>query len=211
MKKTTIACSLALLLFAVSAHATTVVTVPSVTLLPNTPNQIIAILVTGDGQTSGMDLNVQIDDGGVAFNPGTENNPPRPKLTGLEVKVPGFVFSANVTDPGPSNPQPGILLDQFSSYSITTASGFNPATGGLARLTIDTTGVAPGSWPLIITGTVGDDSLLYDDSTDTTPNVLDTQFINGVLSIVVPEPSSLVLAAFSSLAVVGLVWRRRLA
>jgi autotransporter-associated beta strand protein len=103
-------------------------------MLPDTQRQF-AILISGDAQVAGMTLCLQIGDGGPEN--GGENLGPR--ITAVDVLGSGTVFHASNT--GSTGQQEGSLMWLVET---TTAGGQVPATGTLALVTIDTTGVEPG-------------------------------------------------------------------
>jgi hypothetical protein len=119
-------------------------------LLPNTANQIVTIHVTGGEQIAGEDFYAQIGDGGAYL--GGSNA--KPAFTNVDVLV-GTMFAAsnngsygdpNGTPPGNNAAHPLIWVDGTS-----TVSGSVPASGLLATLTIDTTGLNSGTFPLRLT------------------------------------------------------------
>lgn len=158
-------------------------------LLPDTPDQQILILVTGGDLVQGLDFNVIIADGGPELGGVVEG----PAVTNTDI-VTGTIFQNNNT----GVIDLGITLRQFDARSTTTAAGFVAAEGLLATLTIDTTGVFSGVFPLILSST---------------PNG-PTDFaglparINDGLIRVVPEPGTSLLGSALALAV-GLTRRRR--
>jgi hypothetical protein len=124
-----------------------VINAPNVTLLPNTANQIVTITVTGTTAVAGEDFFAQIGDGGV-FNHGVNV---RPVFTNVDILT-GTIFGANNTgatrDPnGPESAHPLIWVD-----GTTTNSGTVTDSGLLATLTIDTTGISSGTFPLLLSG-----------------------------------------------------------
>jgi hypothetical protein len=114
-------------------------------LLPNTANQIISIWVTGGGQVAGEDFFAQVGDGG-AFNGGVNT---KPTLTNVDI-VTSSIFAANNSgaygDPGNAVTHPLIWVD-----GTTTQSGTVVASGRLAAITFDTTGLSSGTFPLLLT------------------------------------------------------------
>lgn len=116
-------------------------------LLANTPNQVITIQITGGEQVAGEDFFAQIGDGG-AYNSGSNS---KPAFTNVDI-IGGSIFAANNTgaqgDPTVGNAaHPLIWAD-----ATVTGSGSVAASGKLATLTIDTTGLSSGSFPLVLTG-----------------------------------------------------------
>jgi len=116
-------------------------------LLPNTANQVISIQVTGGESIAGEDFYTQIGDGG-SFLGGTDT---KPAFTNVDV-LGGTIFSPsnngaygdpNGTPPGSNAAHPLVWVD-----GTTTLSGSLPANGLLATLTLDTTGLNSGTFPL---------------------------------------------------------------
>jgi hypothetical protein len=108
-------------------------------LLPNTSGQQVPIMVTGGEAVSGVDLFVQVGDGGATVG-GVDTGP---IITQLDL-VTGAIFAANHTEIF-TDPAPLIW-----GATTTTASGFVTANGRLAMLTIDTTGITSGQFALIL-------------------------------------------------------------
>ncbi len=124
----------------------------TICLSANTANQVISIYVTGGEAIAGEDFFAQIGDGG-AFLGGVNS---KPSFTNVDV-IAGSVFAGNnngafgdpngVGPPGSNAAHPLIWLD-----GTTTVSGTTPASGLLATLTLDTTGLSSGTFPLVLTG-----------------------------------------------------------
>lgn len=163
------------LLAVASANAITI-TVGNHTLLANTPGQQVQIQVSGGEQVSGLNLYVQVGDGGpelVDFGlpPGVDG----PAITAVDLTT-GTIF-AGVSD------TPFVIeaIPQYVSYSLAmlTPGSSVPAAGLLATLTIDTTGFAGGRWDLLLSdvlpGLGGD----YDTDFAPTPATI----LNGSLSV----------------------------
>jgi PEP-CTERM motif len=119
-------------------------------LLPNTANQIVTIHVTGGEQIAGEDFYAQIGDGGTYLG----GSDVKPAFTNVDI-LGGTMFAAsnngsygdpNGTPPGSNAAHPLIWVD-----GTTTVSGSVPASGLLATLTIDTTGLNGGTFPLRLT------------------------------------------------------------
>jgi len=147
----TAATAIALLLVASLAAPAASVDVGDHLLAANTPNQVITIQVTGGEQIAGEDFFAQIGDGGTFL--GGSNT--KPNFTNVEILT-GTIFAANNNgafgDPNGSPPgsnagHPLIWVD-----ATTTTSGTVAASGVLAKLTIDTTGLTSGTFPLRLTG-----------------------------------------------------------
>jgi hypothetical protein len=116
-------------------------------LLANTPNQTITIQITGGEQVAGEDFFAQIGDGGT-YNGGSNV---KPVFTNIDI-IGGTIFAANNVgafgDPTVGNAAHPLIWDD----GTTTVSSSVSATGVLANLTIDTTGLSSGSFPLLLTG-----------------------------------------------------------
>lgn len=173
-------------------------------LLENTAGQQIQIYVSGGGNVSGLNLFVQVGDGGPEltdfFLPaGTDG----PSITSIDLKPIGGIFA------GIGDSQVDITPDvpQVKNSTIAmTGGGSVVADGLLAIITIDTTGFFAGdavtTWNLLLGGVLPDAGG-YDTDFAGTP----IDITNGSLSVVaVPEPATLGLIALGG---AGLLWRRR--
>jgi hypothetical protein len=109
------------------------------TLAPNMPGQQVQIQVSGGEAVSGIDLFVQVGDGGATVG-GDDTGP---KITNLDL-VTGTIFAANHTDVF-TDPAPLIW-----GATTTTNTGTVAANGVLATLTIDTTGTTTGEFDLLL-------------------------------------------------------------
>lgn len=108
-------------------------------LAPNAAGQQVDILVTGGDAVAGLDLFVQIGDGGAAAG-GDDTGP---MITGVDLTT-GGIFAANNS---------GVFLDPTPllwGATIATTSGTVAAAGKLATLTVDTTGLTEGRFDLIL-------------------------------------------------------------
>jgi len=109
-------------------------------LIPNAANQKIEIFVTGTEQVSGMNFNLQVADGGTAVGGSVVG----PKITGVDlISDSRMVFYGNNTQPT----DPGSSV-QLAIRTVTTASGTVTANGLVAIVTLDTTGIALGTYSL---------------------------------------------------------------
>jgi hypothetical protein len=137
-------------------------------LAPNTPGQQVPILVTGGEPISGIDLFVQIGDGGAVVG-GDDTGP---IITNLDL-VTGAIFATNnsgvFTDPTPL----------IWGATTTTTSGTVSASGVLATLTIDTTGILTGQFDLILNPPSTGPTAFADSS-------VATMLVNGRLQIGTP-------------------------
>lgn len=166
------------LMSAIAVKAEPVIDVGTHELLPNTPNQMIEIRVTNItgaavDDIQGLNFDVQIGDGlGI-----------HPIFTDVDI-IAATIFASN--NLGQSIPEGGSFLQAQARMTLTESS-FVDANGLLATLTIDTTDVFAGSFPL----SVGAGSTILGP----------TGFINGLGDTVsaiitdgsvtiVPEPAS---------------------
>jgi hypothetical protein len=161
------------------------VTVGTHVLLPNTADQEITIHVSGGEQLAGEDFYAQIGDGGT-FLGGSDA---KPTFTNVDV-LGSTIFSLNNNGaygdpngmpPGSNTAHPLIWVD-----GTTTAGGTVPASGLLATMTIDTTGLASGTFPLLLTGVAS--SLGPFDTTlrSATGDAIPLSITNGSLLVAVP-------------------------
>lgn len=86
-------------------------------------------------------------------------------------------------------------------YTVTTAAGSVPL-GTVALITIDTTGIAAGTYPLALTSDVLGPSAAYNQGG--VPGI----FTNGSVTVI-PEPSSVVIALFGAAGIGAVAIRRR--
>lgn len=175
-----------------TALAVPTITVGNHLLLPNTPNQVIAILVSSAGeQVAGLDLYLYVN-GGVG---------PAPVITAIDVVGPGTIFAPNNVGQfslGPPYDVPGLQ----PSAITTTASGFVPANGVLAYVTFDTTGIPVGGYTISLTNPdLGPTDFAVNPGFDA---ILVDGFIGQV-----PEPSTFVLAALGVAGACGMRLRRK--
>ncbi|MCA9172317.1 MAG: tandem-95 repeat protein, partial [Planctomycetales bacterium] len=124
------------------------ITAPTSTLLANTANQQIQIMVAGGQPLSGLDLFLQLGDGGVELTSlGLPAGTSGPRITHVDLKT-DTVFSSLVDtaiDLG--------SLPQLVNWSISNTQDVPiRAEGTLATITVDTTGFFGGEWGLSLTG-----------------------------------------------------------
>ena len=177
MKRRLLTFLLAWGLSASSALAGPMINIGIHSLAPNMQNQVIAIPVTGGNAVQGLNLLVQIGDGGLALG-GTYSSAPR--IQDISITA-GTIFASNNT--GRIFDEPAT--DQFWAIHTTTSSGTVSATGTLALLTVDTSGFTQGSFPLLLADIAGD------ANSDTDFAGVPATIING--SINVPEPGTCLL------------------
>jgi hypothetical protein len=164
------------------AGATPIIDVGNHLLLPNLPGQTILIYVTGGDAVEGLNLNVQVADGGseLAMFGGSIDGP---AISDLDI-VTGTIFDGN--NQGADDPE-GLLGGDFSQIelrTILTDSGTVAADGLLVTLTIDTTDYFSGQFDLRLFDTLNGPS----DFAGIAASITD-----GTITIV-PEPGTLALA-----------------
>jgi hypothetical protein len=171
-------------------------------LMANTPNQTITIQITGGELVAGEDFFAQIGDGG-ASNGGVNS---KPVFTNVDI-IGGTIFAANnmgaFGDPTTGNAAHPLIWDD----GTVTASGSVAASGLLATLTINTTGLSSGSFPLVLTGVAS--SIGPNNNTtlnDTSGMAIPLTMLNGSLMV-----STLPLADFNHNGIVDAadytIWR----
>jgi hypothetical protein len=191
MKSIVAGAFLAFLGLASSANAALTITVPNVTLLPNTDHQAVMIPVSGGDQIAGVSVHAVLGDG---TGPGVE-----PAFVGHDFLT-GTIFSGhsgfeqNPSDP-PSITEPGFaLLNQGETVA---------ASGNFITLFISTIGVPDGTYALRLGNgsPAGNTEFDLNGGATVVPVI-----INGSVSI--PEPSSMLVLVSGGLL---LVRRRRVA
>lgn len=179
-------------LITVAASTGAVITIGSTPLLPNSPGQSVQIFVSGGNLVEGVNLNVQLADGG----PGVGGLEEAPRITSVDL-LSGTIFAGNVFGGVPMDPG---SFPQLAIRSLLTDFGSVPASGLLATLTIDTTGFFVGQWSLSLSGTLNGDTNFLD---------VPAEVINGTITIsraVVPEPG---LTGVTLLLSAGVLLRRQ--
>lgn len=194
---------LAVFVLSAAAYATPIVSGGTHDLLPETSGQVIAITVSGVpgdppglGGTGdafqGVDLFLTINDGTTG-----------PLITAIDL-LNGTVFDGNN-----SGQNDAIAFPARTAFSGTTVdSDVVGPNGVLAYITLDTTNVAMGSYPLHLYLTNPGQPLLLPpwigvDEEEPVPVLID-----GTLNIV-PEPGSLVLALLAVVGLCGVAIHRR--
>lgn len=157
-----------------------------VELLPNAAGQQVPFFVTGIDQVDGLELDLQIGDGGVDLGGSSQG----PTITGIDL-INGTIFENSSP-----NQADVVGFSRARQSTVDTASKIT-SDGLFATVTFDTTGVLPGDYPLLLTGVAGAfDTTFFDGVSPVSATIP-----NGVLSVTaIPEPGS-----FGLLAIVGLV------
>jgi hypothetical protein len=146
-------------------------------LLPNTEGQQVEIFVTGGEAVSGVNLFVQVGDGGPELGnfgvaPGTDG----PAISAVDLKTNTiFALVPNAQDDLPGLPQVAISSIEFGSPGQTTL-----ASGKLVTLTIDTRGFESGSWELRLANVLPE---LPNGPFETDFAGLGIDIVNGLLNI----------------------------
>ena len=196
MSKLTAIASAAVLLAAATAFGAPIIDVGAHDFLPDTSGTI-AITVSGGDAVEGLDLYIQIGDGG-SDNGGTDTIP---VFTSIDIVGAGTMFNGNNT--GQVNTFEGDLLRVAST---TTDSGTVNATGTVAYVTIDTTGTSDGeSYPLLLKGVAA--GMFPPSGVDTDFAGVPIDITNGTINII-PEPASALLLLIGA-PLLGLRRRRR--
>lgn len=194
------------------AHLT--VTAGNHILNPNQAGQVIPIMISTDAseEISGLDLYLVIN--GLD---GSADAPNVPHITAEQLTGVGVVFGAVPATQFPYG-DPWDVYNGGPSYGQNTAFGAAPnatsgpsadapATGVLAFITVDTTGIFFGSWPLSLTDPFIFGPTLLSKITGPVDPAGYT-LIDGSLNIV-PEPSSVVMGLFAAAGLVAVAIRRR--
>ncbi len=189
-----------LVCFPAAADAATI-NVGTVELWENMPNQSWQFFVSGGEQVGGLEFDIQVGDGGAA-NGGTDVGP---TITSVNL-LNGSIFDVPAYDPFQytQESQPLLFQKSVTFFEIETV----PATGLIATVTFDTTGIFAGTeMPLLLSGVKNQFNTHF---TDVNGTDMATVVTNGTIVInAIPEPASLIHV--SALALIGAVifWRRR--
>ena len=150
-------------------------------LLPNLPGQSLIINVVGGDPVSGIDLFVQIGDGGPDLSQfGLPSGVPGPAVTSIGL-IEGTIFDG-VSDVPTNIGSP--LIDQASVYSLALVGARRTveAEGILAKIVVDTTGFYGGEWDLLLSDVLPFPELNGPFVTNFAGEAIDIQ--NGKLKIV---------------------------
>lgn len=165
-------------------------------LLPNTAGQDVQFFasgVPGEGNIDGLELNMQIGDGGTAIG-GTDIGP---TFEAVDMVL-GTIWNGPGGGANQDDPFVSPLLRQSTVFSNSAFS----ADGLVATITFDTTGFSNGTFDFLLSGVAGNFDSVFFLVDDTVP----TTAPNGFLRIgPVPEPSSATLLV----GLAGLIWVRR--
>jgi hypothetical protein len=178
------------------------ISAPSVTLERNQAGQLLPIVIQGTEDIAGMSFAVQIADGGPG--PITQGLIDGPDITSVDLLT-GAIFGSNnqgVDDPGsyPQFAQRSLITNPNTTITLTG----QPAV--LATLTLSTVGVAPGTYAVIL-GSIPP-ALASTEFYNAAGDPIIPTIVNGSVTIV-PEPSSMVLGAFSAVGFLVMYTRRR--
>ena len=212
-----------------SQAATFTITVGNYDLLPNTPGQEIPLYVTGivpradvasppnPGNVQGMRLAAAINDGG-----SLGGGAPGPTISSIDVDSGPTIWVAPQSPFG-HGPADTFILGQFAVTSFNTTPGYvNVTSGLLATLVIDTTGFNGGTYSLKLSDSPSHEIILVTtemggfNQTFPAPEIPDVtsiiyQYYDGTAGqiTIVPEPSSVVLAAVGLIGLAAWGWRRK--
>lgn len=176
-------------LLAQTASATPVLSFGATDLLPDTPNQMVQVFVSGGDAVTGVNFNFQVNDGGVDVG----GSDPIIPIVSVDL-VTGTIFASNhIAQYGDT------FIGGIGISIIETNSGTVAADGLLATVILDTTGIYGGSFNLT-TNTLNGPISFTTTGPDTVPNN-----IAGTINVV-PEPASMILIGLGAVAVLG---RRR--
>ena len=181
--------SLAILVCLIATAKATPTIVLGNYVMPVQAGNVIQVFVSGGDAVQGvnfiMDINNNTAGGGI--------------ITGMDILT-GTIFAGNNVG------QFGVPLPPATKVkqSTVTSSGTVAANGLLGTITISTVGVAPGVYPLRMTGmaTAGGGST-------TNFTVIAAHITNGTVTVT-PEPSTLALAAFGFIGLAAWGWRKRM-
>ncbi len=125
-----------------------------------------------------------------------------PIATALDMVGPGTVFNGNNNGQQDYGNPPWQTPGREPQAFITTLSGFVGPNGVLAFVTLDSTGIAPGTYAITLTHPELGPSDLPPFFTPDTP------LIDGTITVT-PEPGSIVLGLFAAAGIGAVAIRRR--
>ncbi|MEM6312454.1 MAG: hypothetical protein AAF743_00085 [Planctomycetota bacterium] len=201
LRPTTLAAAALAVLWCAASAGALVVRAPIADLLPDTPGQQLEISVSGGEQVQGVDLYVQIGDGGPELSDfGVAAGTPAPVITDIDL-LDGTIYAAAADTPADPGSIPQVA---FRSLAITDPGFVAVADGKLATITVDTTGFFDGTFDLLLGDVLpflvlgGPYQTTFEFGGTEVPPTIE----NGTITII-PEPT---LAAF---ALALLATRRR--
>jgi len=169
-----------------------------ISLLPNQAGQKVNVFLYSDvpDGTQGIAFNAQLGDGGPALG-GVDITP---SITSIDAVGPGTLFEFNHNPPHFEYFPPSFAWTSFADAGGVVSIPVGPSLLGV--LTFDTTGFGPGySTTLKLGDTLnGDTQVLYAAGLMT---------INNGSITIVPEPSTVALAALSLIGFAAWSWRKR--
>jgi hypothetical protein len=212
--------AVAVLGLAIRASASPTITVGNYDLLPNTPGQLIPLYVSGivpnagpnnpnfPGNVNGVVLSVGIANGGIPYG-GTLG----PAITSIDVDAGPTIWTVPSTPAGHQPPHE-YYFGQLAEVDFLTNTGFvNVPFGLFATLVIDTSGINAGIFPMTLSGGVVEDNFGNTEFSGNLPNGTAITYLcfNGTAGqiTIVPEPSSMVLAAIGLTGLAAWGWRRK--
>jgi len=164
-------------------------------LQPEMANQVVLIFGTGivaDGGADGMELDVQIGDGGADLG-GVDTSP---IITSIDM-ITGTIWQ------GSTPTQTDSVSFPLGAQSTVDTTSLANADGLLAAITFDTTGFGVGEIDFQLTGVAGS----FDTFLSQGASPLTTNAPNGIIRVTaIPEPAS---ASIVVLGMIGLCARRR--
>jgi hypothetical protein len=166
------------------ASAALVVDVGSHQLLPNTPGQTVELFVSGGDLVDAAEVNVEIGDGTAG-----------PLITDIDLKTNTIFAPASFTEAD-------VINTGRQAQSNVEGPSDVAASGRFATVTLDTTGLQFGTFPLELTVNVG--GTLFPTRFNNNGVAVPLTITDG--SVSVPEPAALGLLGAAGLVLVG---RRR--
>ena len=175
----------------------TVINVPNVNLVENTPNQTVVVKINGSDAVYSEDLWVQIGDGGTTAG-GVNTGPVFQNVDITNTTI----FAGNNGGQGDSSYP---LVWEADTYDPSGTVG--DANGVLATLTISTVGMTSPSGPyqLILDNVAPNDGPFATNLYTTGDVVIPTTIDDGSITVIVPEPSAFWLVGLLG---AGLLLRR---
>jgi len=198
--------ALALALVAGTAQGNLLIEVGQIPLLPNQAGQKVNVFVYSDApdSTQGLVFNVQLGDGGPLLG-GVDVTP---LIVTVNAVGPGTLFEFNHNPPFNESFPPSFAWTSFADEAGVVPIPVGPSLLGV--LTFDTTGFGPGySTTLKLGDTANGDTSLAGPPNPGGPVLLLPLTIHNGLITIVPEPSTVTLAALGLIGFAGWRWRKR--